>query len=67
MSNNSITNGANNTSVGNIFEGNAGIAQGSEGITTRAFLLNLAVGVALFSFQTTGFFLLKSSSLGRRI
>ena len=59
--------GANGTNVGDIFEGNAGVAQGSEGIPTRAFLLNLAVGVALFTFQTTGFFLLKSSSLGRSI
>lgn len=38
-----------------------------EGITTKAFVLNLATGFILFTLQTTGFFLLKSSSIGRRI
>lgn len=50
-----------------IIDGNAGAAKASEGITTRAFALNLAVGFALFVFEVSGFFLLKSSDIGRRL
>lgn len=57
----------NITDIGSLLNGDAGAAQGSEGITTRAFLLNLAVGFGLFSVELTIFFLLKSSNLGRRI
>lgn len=68
MSNNTNTTGSNfGDDLVNGLNGNAGAAQGLEGITTRAFLLNLAVGVVLFTVQTSGFFLLKSSSWGRRI
>ena len=50
-----------------ILNGNSGAAQDSKGITTKAFALNLAVGAGLFAFNLTGFFLLKSADLGRRI
>lgn len=50
-----------------IFDGNAGAADGYKGIPVRTFLLNLAIGVGIFTFETTGFFLLRSSSAGRRI
>lgn len=56
-----------NSSLPGIFQGNSGVAQTSGGITTRAFFLNLATGFALFIFQLSGFFLLKSSNLGRRL
>ncbi|SMQ51567.1 unnamed protein product [Zymoseptoria tritici ST99CH_1A5] len=46
--------------------GNAGIAQ-TGAVTTKAFVLNLATGFGLFVFQLSGFFLLKSSKIGRRI
>ncbi|KAK3648733.1 hypothetical protein LTR56_001006 [Elasticomyces elasticus] len=57
----------NSSSIPDIFQGNAGAAQTSGGITTKAFVLNLATGVGLFVFQLSGFFLLKSSNLGRRL
>ena len=53
--------------MGGILNGNAGAGQDSKGITTKAFALNLATGVALFLFEVTGFFLLKSTDVGRRI
>lgn len=52
--------------VSSIFDGNAGAAQ-TGSVTTKAFFLNLATGAALFAFQLSGFFLLKSSNIGRRI
>ena len=55
------------SNVTGFFTGNAGAAQNSAHITTRAFLLNLAVGFGLFAVELTIFFLLKSSNLGRRI
>jgi hypothetical protein len=64
--NNSSSNG---NDLYNFYDGTSGSAQNAKynGITTRAFLLNLATGVGLFAFQLTGFFLLKSSGVGRRI
>lgn len=63
-----IIGNTNETLTGqDILRGNAGIGQNTEGINTRAFLLNLATGIVLFVAQLSGFFLLKSSSLGRRI
>ncbi|KAK4554797.1 hypothetical protein LTR86_007945 [Recurvomyces mirabilis] len=61
------TNNTNSSGISDIFQGNAGAAQTSGGITTKAFVLNLATGFALFVFQLSGFFLLKSSNLGRRL
>jgi hypothetical protein len=53
--------------VTSIFNGNAGSAANTGVVTTRAFFLNLAAGFGLAAFQLTGFFLLKSSNIGRRI
>ena len=50
-----------------IINGQGGAAQGQKGISTRAFALNLALGIALFVTELTGFFLLKDSKIGRRI
>lgn len=61
------SNSTNYTNPLTYFNGGAGAAQDSSGIATKAFVLNLATGLGLFAFQLTGFFLLKSSSLGRRI
>ena len=58
---------SNSTSIEDIFAGNAGAAQNSGGISTKAFFLNLATGVVLFVLQFSGFLLLKSSYLGRRL
>jgi hypothetical protein len=55
------------SNITGLFEGEAGSAQNSAGITTRAFLLNLAVGFGLFAVELTIYFLLKSSNIGRRI
>lgn len=49
-----------------IFNGNAGAGQ-TGSVTTHAFFLNLATAAVLFAFQLSGFFLLKSSNIGRRI
>ena len=66
MASNSSSNG---TSFGDIIDGGSGTAQdsGTVGITTKAFALNLSTGIALFLFELIGFFLLKSSGIGRRI
>ena len=45
----------------------AGVGQNKAGITTKAFVLNLAVGLGLFAFEISGFLLLKSSAIGQRI
>lgn len=50
-----------------IINGNNGAAQRSVGISTKAFALNLATGLALFLLEVSGFFLLKSSEIGKRI
>jgi hypothetical protein len=50
-----------------IFTGNVTNAQGASGIATKAFVLNLSVGVGLFVFQICGFLLLKSSGVGRYV
>lgn len=55
------------SNITGIFDGQAGAAQASDGITTKAFLLNLAVGFGLFAVELSIFFLLKSSNIGRRI
>ncbi|OQO00755.1 hypothetical protein B0A48_13246 [Cryoendolithus antarcticus] len=60
-------NSTNSTGITDIFNGNAGVAQNNGGIATKSFVLNLATGVALFTFQFSGFLLLKNSNLGRRL
>ena len=62
-------NSTNSTASGilDIINGGAGKGQNKQGIATKAFVLNLAVGLGLFAFEISGFFLLKSSAVGRRI
>ncbi|KAK3709000.1 hypothetical protein LTR37_011164 [Vermiconidia calcicola] len=49
-----------------IINGNAGDAAEKEGTTTKSFVLNLALALGLFTFQLTGFLLLKSSNIALR-
>ena len=63
MSNNS----SGNSTLLDLLNGNAGAGQNKQGIALKAFLLNIAVSMGLFTFEILGFFLLKSSALGRRI
>lgn len=59
---------SNGTDITDIFNGSTQPkVDDSQGITTKAFVLNLAFGFVVFTLQVTGFFLLKSSSIGRRI
>lgn len=55
------------TSVDNIISYGSGAGQSTQGIAIKAFVVNLAVGLIIFALQIAGFFLLKSSALGRRI
>ncbi|GAB7357634.1 hypothetical protein MBLNU459_g0132t2 [Dothideomycetes sp. NU459] len=57
----------NSSSFLDIIDGSAGAAQSQSGIALKAFVLNLAVGVGLFVFELSGFFMLRSSAIGRRI
>ena len=66
MSNTTSLNG-NGTLLGNLLNGDAGAGQNKSGIALKAFFLNIAVSLGLFAFEISGFFLLKSSALGRRI
>lgn len=50
-----------------LLNGQAGSGQNKEGIALKAFVLNIAVSLGLFAFELSGFFLLKSSAIGRRI
>ncbi len=65
--------GSSNTSSNGINLSLPGILDGSnkgenlQGVATKAFVLNLAVSLGLFAFELFGFFLLKSSAIGRRI
>ena len=63
---NSSTSSGNNTFL-DLLNGQAGVGQNREGIAIKAFVLNIAVSLGLFAFEISGFFLLKSSALGRRI
>lgn len=62
----SSTSSGNGTVVG-FLNGNSGVGQNKAGITVKAFALNIAVNLGLFAFELSGFFLLKSSAIGRRI
>lgn len=53
--------------VSDFFSGNAGVAQSRQGIALRAFIISIAVALVLFTVEVSGFFLLKSSAIGRRI
>ncbi|KAK4692272.1 calcium permeable stress-gated cation channel, partial [Lecanoromycetidae sp. Uapishka_2] len=65
MVNNSIS--SSNGTILDLLNGQAGSGQNKEGIALKAFLLNIAVSLGLFAFELSGFFLLKSSAMGRRI
>ena len=56
-----------NGSLFDFIDGEAGVGQNKEGIALKAFVLNIAVSLGLFAFEISGFFLLKSSAMGRRI
>lgn len=61
---------SNSTSNGTLLDllnGEAGKGQNQQGIALKAFVLNIAVSLCLFAFELSGFFLLKSSAVGRRI
>lgn len=62
-----MANITNNTGLVDIINAGAGVGQNTEGIAIKAFVVNLAVGLTLFALEVVGFFLLKSSALGRRI
>ncbi len=65
MANSSSLSG--NGTILDFLNGEAGAGQNQEGIALKAFVLNIAVSLGLFAFELSGFFLLKSSALGRRI
>ena len=65
MANSSSLNG--NGTILDFLDGGTGAGQNQSGIALKAFVLNIAVSLALFAFEISGFFLLKSSALGRRI
>ncbi len=62
---NTTTSGTNDTFSSFLNAGGKG--QSQQGIATRAFVLNIAVSLGLFAFEIAGFFVLKSSAIGRRI
>ena len=65
-----MANNTNDTGIldlPSLLNGGAGKGQGQDNIAVKAFALNIAVGAALFVFELSGFFLLKSSAIGRRI
>lgn len=53
--------------ISEFITGQAGVAQTREGIAIRAFIISIAVALVLFTLELSGFFLLKSSAIGRRI
>ena len=63
---NSTTLSGNGTFL-DFLNGQAGAGQNQQGVAVKAFVLNIAVSLGLFAFEISGFFLLKSSALGRRI
>ena len=58
---------SSNQAILDLLNGQAGAGQNKEGIAVKAFVLNVAVSLGLFAFEVSGFFLLKSSAIGRRI
>lgn len=61
------SNSSSNEAILDFLNGNAGVGQNKQGIALKAFVLNIAVSLGLFAFEISGFFLLKSSAVGRRI
>lgn len=64
MSNSTIS---SNETLLDFLNGQAGVGQNQLGIAVKAFVLNIAVSLGLFAFEISGFFLLRSSAIGRRI
>ena len=62
-----MSSSTSNSTILNLFNGNAGTGDKKQGIALKAFVLNLAVSLGLFAFELSGFFLLRNSALGRRI
>lgn len=56
-----------NLNLTGILTAGGGRAQDDAGIVWKSFVVNIAVSLALFAFQLSAFFLLKSSAIGRRI
>ena len=61
------SNSSGNDTLLDFLNGNSGVGQNQQGIALKAFALNIAVSLGLFAFEISGFFLLKSSAVGRRI
>ena len=62
-----MANTSHNDTLLDFLNGQAGVAGNSQGIAVKGFVLNIAVSLGLFAFEISGFFLLKSSAMGRRI
>ena len=58
---------SSNTTLLDFLNGQAGVGQNQQGIAVKAFILNIAISLGLFAFEISGFFLLKSSAIGRRL
>ena len=62
-----MANFSHNDTLLDFLNGQAGVGGNQKGIAVKGFVLNIAVSLCLFAFEMIGFFLLKSSALGRRI
>ena len=62
-----MANSSHNDTILDLLNGQAGVGGNKQGIAVKAFVLNIAVSLGLFAFEISGFFLLKSSAMGRRI
>ena len=62
-----MANSTHNDTLLDFLNGQAGVAGNQEGVAVKAFVLNIAISLGLFAFEISGFFLLKSSAIGRRI
>ena len=63
------SNSSGNGTILDFLNGGNGLdqIQNKEGETSEDFALSVAVSLGLFTFEILGFFLLKSSAVGRRI
>ena len=66
MTQNCSSNG-NATSFLCLLDGQPTLGQDKSGTNVKAFVLSVAVSLGLFAFNLSGFFLLRSSAIGRRI
>lgn len=60
-------NSTGNGTFDTLFGGPPANVEAQAGIQLRAFVLNIAVNLGLFTALVLAFFLLKSSAIGRRI